>query len=505
MTVEVDIARALRSPEAALEALLREDAERSLAEFTRQAWGVLEPSRPLAWGWALDAMCEHLEAVTYGEITRLLINVPPGMMKSLLVRVFWPCWEWITRPDFRYVGASYAYPLAVRDNRRAKMLFTSDFFQRNWGKDVSMSDDQSAKGKFENDQRGWMLATSVHGIGTGERGDRFTADDPNNVKESESTTILEETLQWFSEVVPTRLNDPKTSARIVIQQRTHARDVSGYILAGELDYVHLCLPMEYEPARKCVTKIGFRDPRTKPGELLFPERFDREDVDRLKKEFRAWGGTYAEAGQLQQNPSPREGGMFKAENFHIVPWVENAEPVKTIRYWDKAGTEGGGAYTAGVRMSLLSDGRYLVENVIRGQWSAGKRERMIKHAAIDDGEAVDVWIEQEPGSGGKESAQSTVRGLSGFNVRADKVSGRGSKERRAEPYAAQVEFSNVLLIEGPWNTEFIEEHRNFPKGQFKDQVDAAAGAFARLSRGGVRTDGLAIISESIENNARVPS
>lgn len=480
----------------ALEKSLCED---SLAGFIKRSWPVLEPGRDLVWGWVLDAICDHLVAVSNGEIRRLLINVPPGCMKSLTTRVFWPIWEWIHKPSFRYIGASYAESLAMRDNRRARMIFNSDWFQQIWGHKLQMSSDQTAKGRFENNFRGWMQATSVKGMGTGERADRFIVDDPHNVKQAESDAEREGTLQWFSETVPTRLNDLGKSAIVVIMQRVHQEDVSGHILEHGLGYTHLILPMEFEPERTFVNNIGFSDKRAEEGELLWPERFSKEDVDELKSQFRAWGGSYAEAGQLQQRPAPREGGLFKADQFEIVDYVPD-KPVASVRYWDKAGTQGGGARTAGVLMHRLADGRFCIEDVRKGQYSAANREKMIKNTADMDAEAHEeaptIWVEQEPGSGGKESADYTIRNLAGYTAKADKLTGKGSKEIRAEPYAAQVEIGNVLLVRGEWNREFIEEHRHFPQGKFADQVDASAGAFSKLVARGHKKPKLTVVRDN---------
>jgi predicted phage terminase large subunit-like protein len=233
--------------------------------------------------------------------------------------------------------------------------------------------------------------------------------------------------------------------------------------------------MEYEPDRQCKTMIGFSDPRKDVGELLFPARFSKEAVEREKRTL----GSYAAAGQLQQRPAPREGGMFKIEHFKIINRPES-EREATMRYWDKAGTDGAGAYTAGVKMSRMTDGSYLVEHVERGQWSANKRENRIRETAEHDGKDVHIWMEQEPGSSGKDVAQLSIRNLAGFTARADRVSGKGSKEIRAEPYSAQVEAGNVYLLKADWNDEFIREHALFPNGTYKDQVDAAAGCFSKL-------------------------
>lgn len=229
------------------------------------------------WGWVFEAICEHLEAITKGQLTRLLINVPPGTMKSLLTNVLWPAWEWGPRnmPYLRYVSAAYAHSLTVRDNRRCRLLIQSDVYQKLWGHRFSLVGDQNAKEKYENDARGFRIATSVSGTATGERGDRFIVDDPHNVKEAESDVKREDAVFWFTEVVPTRVNDLEKSACVIIMQRVHEGDVSGHILAHNksLGYEVLTVPMEFESARKCVTGIGWSDPRTVEGELMAPERF----------------------------------------------------------------------------------------------------------------------------------------------------------------------------------------------------------------------------------------
>ena len=187
---------------------------------------------------------------------------------------------------------------------------------------------------------------------------------------------------------------------------------------------------------------------------------------------------YAISGQLQQRPAPRGGGMFQIDKFQTVGAINKKEILRSVRYWDKAGTEDGGAFTAGALVHKMGDGSFIVADRVKGQWSAGKRERIIRQTAEVDGKEVNVWVEQEPGSGGKESAENTIRGLAGYRVRADKVT--GAKEVRAEPYANQVEIGNVFLKKAEWNRDFIHEHESFPVGKYKDSVDATAGAFNKL-------------------------
>lgn len=304
-------------------AVNREICSRSLLEFVRMFWPFVEPKRELIEGWWLECWCSHLEAVTRGEITRLLGNCPPGFMKSLLTNVFWPAWEWGPRgmPHMRYVSASYSQALTIRDNERMEQVVFSHLYQDLWGHQFSAVEN---KIKFANDKTGWKFATSVGGIGTGERGDRVIIDDPNNVKDVESETVRASTNQWLTEVMPTRLNDPERSAVVMIQQRSHEEDATGTLLGGKGDtWEHVMVPMRFEPHRARKTMLGWRDPRKKDGELAWPERFS----ERVVADLEARMGPYATAGQFQQIPTPRGGAIIQRDWW--MPWP----PVGDEQHW----------------------------------------------------------------------------------------------------------------------------------------------------------------------------
>lgn len=450
----------------------RELCRRSLSYYLCRAWPVLEPEQPYRHGWHVDAMAEHLEAVTTGQITRLLINVPPGTMKSTITSVFWPSWEWgpSMLPHMRVIGASHEQGLATRDTLKMRRLVTSEWYQRLWP--LALTGDQNQKTYYENEKTGFRQAAAVASM-TGKRGDRVVWDDPHSVEAALSDAHRETALRVFQETLPTRLNNPDSSAIVIVMQRLHENDVSGYILENDFGYEHLCLPMEFESERRCVTSIGFRDPRKDDGELLFPERFSLETVERDKKVM----GAMAVAGQFQQRPAPRGGGFFDWQKVGVVDSLPKI--TKTVRFWDKAGTDGGGAYTAGVKIGAGDDGNFYIMNVVRGQWSAPTREKTIRSTAELDGRKVHIWIEQEPGSGGKESAEATVRNLAGYRIKSERPT--GEKSVRAEPFAVQVEAGNVYMLRGEWNQAFIDEMKTFPVGKYKDQMDAAGGAFIKVS------------------------
>lgn len=305
--------------------------EGNLIEFAEYVWPVVEPAIPFIRGWAIEAIAEHLEAVTYGQIKRLLINVPPGFTKSLFTDVFWPAWEWgpQNKPWYRYLCASYSSHLTERDNMRCRNIVISDRYKRMWGHRFKISNEQFTKVKFANDQTGWKLATSVGGIGTGERADRVIIDDPNNPLEMESEAIRDHANMWFTEVIPDRLNNPKESVIVVIQQRTHEDDISGTALTKDMGYTHLMIPMYHDTSRHCSTilgwdgdgnKIKWEDPRKEEDELAWPERFTLEIVQGLQRDK----GPYAFSGQYMQSPEPRGGSIIKRHFWQI--WEEDKYP-----------------------------------------------------------------------------------------------------------------------------------------------------------------------------------
>ena len=285
-------------------------AERDLRQFVRLAWHVVEPAVEFIPGWHLDAVCEHLQAVTRGQIRNLLINIPPRHMKSLTVGVFWPAWEWVAAPNRRWLFSSYALSLSERDSVKCRRLIESPWYQRHWGDRFSLCGDQNTKLRYENTRGGHRIAVSVGGAATGEGGDRVVVDDPHNVSQRESNAVREEALAWWDQTMSTRLNDPKTGAKVIVMQRVHEKDLSGHVLE-QGGYVHLCLPAEFEPARRCTTPIGWRDPRQAEGELLWPARIGAKEI----ADFKTRLGPDGYAGQFQQRPSPAGGGRFRAEWF----------------------------------------------------------------------------------------------------------------------------------------------------------------------------------------------
>lgn len=474
--IDAEIAR-LEEQEA--DDLERDLCRLSLGVFARRAWPILEPATPLKWGWVLDTMCEHLEAVSRGEIRRLLVNVPPGSMKSLLTGVIWPAWEWgpLGRPEIRVMATAHKQDLAVRDNTKARRLIQSHWFQRLWP--VQLTSDVNAKTKFENSKTGFREAMAFTSL-TGSRGDRVILDDPHSVDDANSITKLQGDITTFREALPSRVNN-EDSAIVIVMQRLHEKDVSAVAL--DLGYDHLCIPMRYEEGRSRFV-IG-SDPRKHDGELMFPERFPESQVQELEKAL----GAYATAGQLQQRPAPREGGLFKHAWFQ--PTAMPTDIARTVRAWDLAATKKTTSndpdFTAGVRMSRTRSGLFVIEHCRRFQGSPLEVESSLLGTAAQDGRNVTVRLAQDPGQAGKAQAEGLVKKLAGYPIKVERPT--GDKATRAAPFAAQAEAGNVRVVvtgdpvQDAWVQPFIDELCLFPAASHDDQVDAAADAFNELALG----------------------
>ena len=323
----IKIGKKLVDPEQQLLDIERADCEDSLYMFLRGAWKFIDPS---TWkdGWPIEAVAEHLQAVVDGDIKRLIINIPPRMGKSSITSVALPAWTWAqsqrsptSGPGVQFLHASYANQLSLRDSVKCRRLIESHWYQKLWGDRFKLNSDQNTKSRFSNDQGGERLITSIGAAVTGEGGSIIVVDDPNAANEAFSEATIQSTIDWWDGTMSTRLNDAKTGAYIVIQQRLAEDDLTGHILSkDDGEWTHLCLPMRYEPERAFVTNIGWKDPRSTPGEMLWPDRFDEKEVSNLEKAL----GPFSAAGQLQQRPEPAGGGVIK--NDWWLLWPHDAFP-----------------------------------------------------------------------------------------------------------------------------------------------------------------------------------
>jgi len=439
-------------------------AKRSLSEFIRQAWPVLEPGTPYIHNWHIDLISEYMQAVNDGEIRRLIINIPPRHMKSIHVSVCYPAWSWIKRPEMRFVKVSYSDELVRNHNMKARDIIQSDWYREQWGHVYQLKSDLNRQALFENDHQGYMFATTVGGSLTGMGGDVIIIDDPQNPKMAGSEAERAASINFFTGTLQTRLNNPNAGAFILIMQRLHEKDLTGYILSEELGYEHVCLPSEATERTVIHFPKSGREIVREPGDLLNPDRFNKSTLDELKKSM----GSAQYAGQMQQVPAPAEGIIFKREwmnsEYQMAPTLS-----MTVQSWDMPFTKSeGSAKCAGIVLGrkgadiyildVVNDKMEFVESVsalrrLSGKWPAA-RAKVVENKA--NGPAIVSQLKRE------------IPGMVEFNP-------VGSKEERAmsiTPYfeAGNVHFPNPKT--NPWVNDLINDLLIFPRGQYKDTVDA---------------------------------
>lgn len=494
--------------EAQLLDLERADCEASLYEFLKGAWPYMDPA-PWVDGWHIDAICEHLEAIVDGTIRRLIINLPPRHGKSLLLSVAFPAWVWAQQtrsptsgPGVPLLYASYADKLSLRDSVKCRRLIESPWYQARWGDRFKLASDQNTKNRFTNDKGGERLITSIGAGVTGEGGNIICADDPNAANEVASEASIETTIDWWTTSMPTRANDPQKAAWVIIQQRLAEDDLTGYVLEHEADgWTHLCLPGRYEPERSFHTSIGWKDPRTEPGELLWPERFSEETVGRLERQM----GPYVFAGQIQQRPEPKGGGIIKRDWWKL--WTPEAwPPMSFILAWlDTAYTEEELNDPSGMIVwGVYTDPRPLSSRIV------GPDGNPIEHASTHSEFAPRVicmyaWTERlelhdlvrhtaevcrkmkvdtlciENKASGISVAQELRRlyGLESFGVQLEDPK---RQDKTARLYSVQHLFAEGMVYgpDRPWMEKVISQVGQFPKGKHDEFVDCTSGALRKL-------------------------
>jgi predicted phage terminase large subunit-like protein len=478
----------------------RRSASASLYEFVKQSWHVVEPGIQFMESWHIEEICEHLEAVSAGEIHRLLINIPPRHSKSTIVSVMWPAWEWITDPAQKYLCASYSSTLSTRDNLKTRRLLQSSWYQERWGHMFKFTGDQNAKQRFENDKTGYRIATSVGGSVTGDGGSRLVCDDPHGAQAAQSEAMRESDLEWFDMVWSTRLNNPKTDAMIVVMQRLHEQDISGHILNDIKGWEHICIPAEWDgKSRKTI--LGAYDPRKVKGELICPDRFGEKEITMLKQLL----GSYGSAGQLQQDPTPSGGGILKTKHFGLWSADDGLPPFEYIlQSYDCAFTEKTtGDPTACTVWAMFTH---------NGERNAMLIDAWDEHLSYPDlrAKAIKDWT-TEYGGMSKESPHSRARRpdrilveakASGQSLLQDlrlaKVPavgynpGKADKISRAHQAAPTLELGLLWIPESKknrgqpvsWAAAFLKQLAKFPVAEHDDYVDTFTQAVIYLKDDG---------------------
>ena len=447
----------------------------SLQSFVRGAWSIVEPRKPLKWNWHLDAECDVLSQVESGTLKRVIFNVPPGTTKSLLISVMWPAYLWAKYAHYRFLTASYTIDNTIRDNGRMRDIVRSKWYRSIFWSNPLITLEKEGEEKLTNSAKGFRIATSVGGVGTGEHPDIFIIDDPLKAQDRNSDKALEKCIAWMKDTVSTRIAlDP---ALILVMQRLHLKDPSGYLLEKG-GWEHVCFPMRYESAKS--KSVSFdsrnipdpRDKRTRDGELLWPEQFPEAKVRQEELDL----GPFGAAGQLQQNPIPEGGGLFKREWFNVVSTI----PVGTVfsRGWDIAETDAqenkpDANWTAGVKVGRTPQGRFIVASVIKVKSTLV--DGLIKATAKMDGKNCSI---REGSGSGKATIRSRALLLAGYDYAASPE--HESKVSRIKPFRAQTEAGNVDVLAAEWTEDYLSEMCAFPVGKFDDVVDGTGNAFNAL-------------------------
>lgn len=501
---ETIVATALTDPTSAIRALTMNN----LFFFIQYFWPAYS-QQIFVPNWHIEVICGELETIArrvaagLPKTHDLIINVPPGTTKTATVLIMFPIWCWVNWYWMRFITASYTAPLSLESAEACREIIRSDRF-RNIFPEIDIKEDKDTKSNFRIIKRkfrvgyvpqqmlgGNRFSTSVGGSVTGFHAHLILVDDPIDPNRVMSDTEVKKANHWMDSTLPFRKVDKKVTVTCLVMQRLHQDDPTGHLLKlggikkdpkGNWTYPekkplikHICLPGEIKNYAKNVHPPELKERYV--NQLLDTNRLDWPSLNEILNK-----GQYIYGGQVGQDPVPLGGGMFKTDKLIIRTSIPHpSEIVATVRYWDKAATEGGdGAYTAGVKMSKLKNGRFLVENIVRGRWATEEREATIKRYAQTDTEKCRIGVEQEPGSGGKESAEATIKNLAGFIAKEDRAT--GNKVFRADPYSVQVNVGNVELLAGSWNEDYTDEMKNFPNSTHKDQIDASSGAFAMLTK-----------------------
>ncbi len=476
-----------------------EEWSSSLRLFVEHCWaGVPLYADRFLPGWHIDAICEHLEAVSSGEVRRLVVMVPPGSTKSTIASVCWPVWEWTSRPGRRHITASYDRGLATTFAVLSRNIIQSDWFQLRWGRRFQLAVDENMKTEYANNRGGRRISVPTNST-TGRHADVIVIDDPHDAAVILSDAKREDTIEWHDGTITTRFNDPQKGCEVIIAQRLHERDLIGHVLAKDPgEWTVLCLPERFETRhpRRTPAKVKLPsgrviagDPREQEGELLCPGRVDERESRRRAKDL----GSFRAAGQLQQRPAAREGAILKRSYWQFFPpeWLEDGERHRLPRFhglaqsWDTAFKDKSvNDYVCGGLWGLSGPNVYLLA-VRKERMSLSKTKVAIKDMtgwAEAEWPKLPMRILIERSANGNDiiaELQAEVRGV--LPVPVD-----GSKTARAQAAEPALEGKNVFVpgradpsmpsFYDPQGTpaftqSLIESCASFPFGEYDDEVD----------------------------------
>ena len=447
----------------------------ALAAFVRWAWDIVEPGTTLEWGPHLDVLCGAWQDFLEGRIMRLLIEQPPGTMKSLVASVAVPAFDWLHRPHRRALYCSGNGKVNARDARRCRDIVRDPAYQAlaaaaakaRGEKPWTLKADQQEKLDYVTTQQGQRFALPLGGKITGQRGGMLIVDDPTDAGDvvvgspEQVKRRLAEDWDRFSKVLPTRLNDQRNNPIAVVAQRLHPEDVPGRWRKDEPGLVVVSLPMEYDPAHACPL-----DWRTEPGELLEPVRFPKPVVDDLARRL---GPTQA-AAQLQQQPVNTEGGLFRRSYFGALYSGRPRRELGKQLVMTCDLTFKGGASTDFVALGVVAvDGvkrRPLDVRLERLDFTSTLHAMREMHATWRP-DAVLVE-DKANGPAAMSVLSEEIPGLIAFNP------GRSSKYERAQVLAMAMQAGQWEFPEGhlaQWMGPAMGQCLSFPDGSHDDAVD----------------------------------
>lgn len=487
------------SPEAVLLAVRRDLCTRSLAEFFRAGWHVLEPTTPLEWNWHHDAICDHVQAVIEDwaerkrlgrrfkqRIRDLLVSIGPGTAKSR-IGVFAIAWAWLRWPDLRVVCLSANPRVTLRDSTHCRRVIASDWYQETFAPTWKINSDEDAKGLFTNTAGGSRSAIGLDARIVGTRGDLLWVDDPHDPEEANSDAQRNAVHDRWDNSIENRVNDATSSIRIGIAQRVHEDDWSSRRIKE--GWTELMLPTEFEPERRCSTPLGFVDPRAADGDPLHADRFPPELVAKLKRNSMRWATLY------QQRPAPAGGALVKTEwlRYWRRPGDPDATAARPSGSWKGPAVELPTSFDAVCIAADLAMGMKTKDgdfNVVVAVGKKGSAFYLLEcwKARADFPEVQRNIVEMsqrypfakkaiEKAAAGGSLVASLEREIPGLIA----VPPLGTKEQRLHAVLACFEAGNVHLSENwPGLGEAVSELITFPNSRHDDFVDALDLALAQL-------------------------
>ena len=451
-------------------ALEKKLCELSFYEFFKQAWHVVEPSIELSTNWHHKYLCDILQKEAERIIDNkpktkdIVINIPFRSTKSLLVTVMFPVWAWIKNPKFRFITASYSAELSIEHATRSRDVINSEWFKDRWGEVFHIKKDQNLKARYENNFLGVRRATSVGGTVTGQGGDFLLVDDPVSPQHAASEVERENANEWYRTTFYSRLNNPLTGIRIVIMQRIHDNDLSGFLLSGResrLKYKHICIPAELSDD---VKPKMLKDNYDEDG-LFWTDRFSKSILADYKQAL----GSYGYAGQLMQTPTPLNSGMIRADWFKIDQFKHTTEHTTVDFVIDPAYTANEKNDPSAMLAYTFKDNKWQIIDCVNVYKEFPDLVRFIPQWVAKNGYTNRSRVYVEPKASGKSIVQ-TLKKETGLNVREDKPPSK-DKVARVQDISASLETGRVSLLKGDWNEEFLQQLVKFPSAKHDDMVD----------------------------------